>query len=148
MSKTTLEKVFSNKYVQLAALAAGGLALLRNWKKDSVSGVGRVSKVWNLSELVEACEELAEELQTNCEREDYPQYGWTNISFYTDKFGGTYVNLHYDHNTGVVTNWYGSEYAYEVNSKKFLRSLVKRELYRELKDRDLDYIYEMINAEY
>lgn len=42
MSKTTLEKVFSNKYVQLAALAAGGLALLRNWKKDSVSGVGRL----------------------------------------------------------------------------------------------------------
>lgn len=42
MSKTTLKKVFSNKYVQLAALAAGGLALLRNWKKDSVSGVGRL----------------------------------------------------------------------------------------------------------
>lgn len=42
MSKTTLEKVFSNKYVQLAALAAGGLALLRTWNKNSVSGVGEV----------------------------------------------------------------------------------------------------------
>ena len=44
MSKTTLEKVFCNKYVQLAALAAGGLALLRNWKKDSISGIGRVRR--------------------------------------------------------------------------------------------------------
>ena len=54
MSKTTLEKVFSNKYVQLAALAAGGLALLRNWKKDSVSGVGALYININRATLNEA----------------------------------------------------------------------------------------------
>lgn len=107
-----------------------------------------VGEVWNLRELVSECAKIAEELQTNYKQVDYPQYRWSQISFYTDPFGGTYVNLHYDWNTGVVTNWYGTESAYEVGSKKFLRSLIERELYRELKDRDLDYIYEMVNEEY
>lgn len=41
---TTLEKFFGNKYVQLAALIAGGLALYRSWNKKRASGVGSIKR--------------------------------------------------------------------------------------------------------
>ena len=44
MAKTGIEKVFGNRWVQLGALVAGGLALMRTWKtKKSVSGIGYAS---------------------------------------------------------------------------------------------------------
>lgn len=99
-------------------------------------------------ELVDVCSRIANELQTMIEVKEYPQYNWGGISFMTDKFGGTYVNLHYDYNTGVVTNWFGSEDAQEIYDEDQLRELVKREMNRMLQDRDLSYIYEMVNSEY
>lgn len=44
MAKTAIEKVFGNKYVQLAALVAGGLALFRTWKTKGTAGVGAARK--------------------------------------------------------------------------------------------------------
>lgn len=42
MAKTSIEKFFGNKYVQLGALIAGGLALVRTWKTKGAAGIGAV----------------------------------------------------------------------------------------------------------
>lgn len=47
---TAIERFFGNKYVQLAALAAGALALSRSWKKSGVSGIGDLTS-WNKRHL-------------------------------------------------------------------------------------------------
>lgn len=53
MAKTGIEKVFGNRWVQLGALVAGGLALMRTWKKKSVSGIGGVLWEYALKECAE-----------------------------------------------------------------------------------------------
>lgn len=42
MAKTSIEKFFSNKFVQLAALAAAGLGLWRSWSNKGTDGVGAI----------------------------------------------------------------------------------------------------------
>jgi hypothetical protein len=81
------------------------------------------------------CNEIGDRLQTGVLQKDYPQYKFSTIEFYTDRFGGTYVNLHYDWKTGKITNWFGEEYAYDIHTKEQLERVVERELYRELKAR-------------
>lgn len=99
-------------------------------------GIGAVSlDKMNIHRLIAICEEIADRLQTNVSVSNYPEHGYSMIEFYTDKFGGYYVCLHYDYNTGVVTNWFGEEYAYEVHTVDQLEKLVERELYRELEGR-------------
>lgn len=44
MAKTGIEKVFGNKWVQLGALVAGGLALMRSWHTKGTAGVGGCKK--------------------------------------------------------------------------------------------------------
>ncbi len=94
------------------------------------------------------CKDLAAKLQTICEVTKYPEYGWNAIAFMTDHFGGVYVNLHYDLQTNVITNWYGNKDATEVKSISFLSSLVEKEMNKTLESRDLYAISEMINDEY
>ena len=48
MAKTSIEKFFGNKYVQLGALIAGALALYRTWKKDAISGIGNNTDLYRM----------------------------------------------------------------------------------------------------
>lgn len=98
--------------------------------------------------FVKQCKEIAKNLQTIVEVKEYAQYGWAAIAFITDKFGGTYVNLHYDLNTNKVVNWYGHKDAREINDISFLSYFVNAEMKKELARRDLNKVYEMVNAEY
>ena len=119
----------------LLLLTLGAVALCVKPVRKAL-GIGAVSlDKMNIHRLIAICEEIADRLETNVSVSNYPEYGYSMIEFYTDKFGGYYVCLHYDYNTGVVTNWYGEEYAYEVHTVDQLEKLVERELYRELEGR-------------
>lgn len=118
--------------IAIAVVAVGAWLLA---KKKGVAGVGSVSLHGNLRDLVLLCNEIADRLQTNFKQIDYPQYRYSDLVFYTDPFGGTYVCLHYDYNTGEIVNWYGEDYATLINSQEQLEQLIERELYRELKGR-------------
>ena len=128
--------------------AAGALARLCIHKKKSVDGVGRVADINNFDELVDICKKIATELHTLLDIREYPEYGWARISFETDHFGGTYVNLHYDFNTGEIVNWYGHKDAQLINTEYQLRSLVKKELKKELKARNFEALQDMLDSEY
>ena len=122
--------------VGLLLVGAAAAAILLARKNKSVSGIGAIQlEGIDLRDLVLMCNEIGDRLQTGVLQTDYPQYRYSTIEFYTDRFGGTYVNLHYDWKTGKVTNWFGEEYAYEIHTKEQLEQLVERELYRELKAR-------------
>ena len=118
--------------IAIAAAAVGAWLCAR--KTKSVSGIGKVD-INDFEELVILCKSIAKRLQTRVKIQQYPQYGWASISFETDPFGGTYVNLHYDYNTGEVINWYGEDYATIINSQKQLERLVEQEYYSMLKGR-------------
>lgn len=94
------------------------------------------------------CKKIAKELHTIVEAKKYERYGWASIVFMTDKFGGTYLCLHYDLATNKVVNKYGFDSEEEIKSLARLKELVKAEHDKMLKERDLDYISEMINGEY
>ena len=98
--------------------------------------------------LVEYCENLANELHTMMEAREYAEFGWASICFETDKFGGTYVCLHYDLKTGVVTNWYGSEHARVIDTLDQLRMMVKYYMKKMLKSRDMNAVSDFINSQY
>ena len=118
------------------AIAAAAIGAWLFAKKKGVAGVGSVSlHEIDLRDLVSLCNEIADRLQTNFKQIDYPQYRYSDLVFYTDPFGGTYVCLHYDYNTGEIVNWYGEDYAILINSQEQLEQLIERELYRELKGR-------------
>ena len=119
--------------IAIAAAAVGAWLIA---KKKGVAGVGSVSLHGiDLRDLVLLCNEMADRLQTNFKQIDYQQYRYSDLVFYTDPFGGTYVCLHYDYNTGEIVNWYGEDYATLINSQEQLEQLIERELYRELKGR-------------
>ena len=94
------------------------------------------------------CKEIANNLHTMCEVKEYPEYGWAAIAFMTDKFGGTYINLHYNLHTNEIINWYGHKNAREIKDISFLSYFVRSEMEKEMKARDINAVYEMINAEY
>ena len=98
--------------------------------------------------LVEYCEKLAHELHTIMETREYTEFGWASIVFETDKFGGDYVNLHYDLNTGIVTNWYGSDRARVVDNLDQLKMMVKYYMKKMLKARDMNAVSDFINSQY
>ena len=102
----------------------------------------------SFNELTSICKNLASELHTMMEVHEYTQYGWAAISFMTDKFGGTYVHLHYDLKTGVVTNWYGSDHARVVETLDQLRMMVKYYMKKMLKARDMKALSDFINEQY
>ena len=102
----------------------------------------------NFNELTNVCKNLASDLHTMVEVSDYTEYGWSAISFMTDKFGGTYVNLHFDHKTGEVVNWYGSKKARKVESIDQLKMMVKYYMKKMLKARDMKALSDFINSQY
>lgn len=104
--------------------------------------------VTSFREFAEICKQIAYDLHTLVEIREYPQYDWASVIFETDKFGGSYLGLHYDYNTGVVTAEYGTDRAQEIYDEDQLRALVKRERDYMLQHRDMQYISDMINAEY
>ena len=101
------------------------------------------------NQFAAVCKEIANDLHTIVEVREYSQYGWGQVAFMTDHFGGIYVCLHYDMETGKVTNWYGMKMAKELrHNYSELYNLVKTEMERELKVRNLKQVCEFINAEY
>lgn len=124
----------SSSKIAIAAAAVGAWLFAKG--KKAISGIGSIKLDGiDLRDLVLMCNEIGDRLQTGVLQTDYPQYRYSTIEFYTDRFGGTYVYLHYDWKTGKITNWFGEEYAYEINTKEQLERVVERELYRELKGR-------------
>lgn len=107
-----------------------------------------VTTSMNFNELTNICKNIASELHTMVEVDDYKEYGWAAIAFMTDKFGGTYINLHFDHKTGEVINWYGHKNARKVETVDQLKMMVKYYMKKELKARDLDGLYDFINSQY
>lgn len=102
----------------------------------------------NLQEFVKVCKTIGNNLNTIVDVKDYSQYGWGQVSFMTDRFGGVYVCLHYDMNTKEVVNWYGEKSERRINDISNLSYFVKDEMKKALKERNLDKVYERINEEY
>lgn len=102
----------------------------------------------NYKDLVFACKCLAAFLQTHVEIKEYNEYGWAQIVFMTDKFGGSYTILHYDFGTGNLRKDFGTDNELDIDCLSTLYKVVKEDLEKMLKERDLDYISECINAEY
>ena len=94
------------------------------------------------------CKKIAQNLQTIVEIKSYPEYGWASIAFMTNKFGGLYVNLHYDLNTNEVVNWYGEKNERRISDISFLSYFVKEERDKMLSKRNMKKITALINAEY
>lgn len=106
-------------------------------------------KMTKFNQFAAVCKEIANDLHTIVEVREYSEYGWGQVAFMTDHFGGIYVCLHYDMETGKVTNWYGMKMAKELSHNySELYNLVKHEMKKMLKDRDLKEIGELVNAEY
>jgi hypothetical protein len=98
--------------------------------------------------LVSFCTSLAANLDTGLDVRDYDEYGWTGIAFETDAFGGTYAHIHFDHTTGVATNWYGRPDAVRIESFVHLAAIVKAALAEALRTRDFGAISEMLADQY
>lgn len=99
-------------------------------------------------DLVFACKCLAAFLETLVEIREYKEYGWVSIVFMTDKFGGSYTNLHYDLGTGNLRKDFGTDKELDIDCLSTLYKVVKEDLEHMLEVRDLDYISECINDEY
>lgn len=98
-------------------------------------------------EIISKAEQVAAKLNTMVEINDWSEFGWTEISFMTDKFGGTYVHINLNNETLRMINWYGRPEQTEINPD-FLEDFVKVELAKMLKVRDLDSVYEFVNSQY
>ncbi len=115
-------------------------------QKDHIHNIYGITRPFK--KFVILCQEIAREQNTMMEVKDYPQYGWASVAFMTDKFGGVYVSLHYDHKTRDVVNWFGHDGAVQLESVEQLKNLVKTEKEKLLQVRDLNKVYAMVNAEY
>ena len=102
----------------------------------------------DFKEFAKVCREIAKNLNTIVEVTNYSDYGWGQVTFMTDYFGGVYMSLHYDMKTGQVTNWYGTKDERRVNDISGLSYYVKDEMKKMLKARNLEEVSELINAEY
>lgn len=102
----------------------------------------------NFSEFSEFCTNLAKKLNTIVVIRNYDDYGWGSVAFMVDHFGGTYCNFHYNYETGVITDWYGSKDAKVISNKDELVSYITKMMHNILKVRNMTDIAEQINAEY
>ena len=100
------------------------------------------------SDLVFACKCLAAFLETHVDVKEYREYGWAQIAFKTDNFGGVYTILHYDFGTGNLRKDYGTEKELDIDRLSTLYKIVKEDLEHELQVRDFDALSDFINAEY
>ena len=81
----------------------------------------------NFNELTNICKNIASDLHTMVEIDDYKEYGWAAIAF---------------------INWYGHKNARKVETVDQLKMMVKYYMKKELKARDLDGLYDFINSQY
>ena len=102
----------------------------------------------NFNDFASTCKTIAENLHTMVDVKDYSDYGWGQVSFMIDNFGGTYVCLHFDMSTGNVTNWFGQKDAREINDMSFLSYFVKSEMEKMFKARNMQDVCDRINTEY
>lgn len=103
----------------------------------------------NFEEFSTLCKIIAAQLRTMVECTPYPDYNWGAVDFMTDKFGGCYTLLHYDYFTNVVTYFKGHPTRErEIRTFADLFETVQDDMYATLENRDLDAVYEMVNAEY
>jgi len=102
----------------------------------------------SFQKFVGVCKDIAKNLQTTCEVKKFTKYGWAEITFKVDNFGGTFACLHYDLCTNKIVNWYGEKDEREIKSVSFLPDFIKKEMRKELKERNIEAVYEKINEEY
>lgn len=102
----------------------------------------------NFELFVSICKKIAIVLDTICEVKEYKEYGWAGIAFMTDKFGGDYINLHYDIKTNKVVNWFGTKDAKEITDIKDFLNFVKKERDSMLASRNMEEVAELINEQY
>lgn len=94
------------------------------------------------------CKVVASRLHTMVEGHTYNDYGFASIAYMTDKFGGVYLMLHYDLESGKVIADYGSADEQEITSANQLCELVRARRDDMLEKRDMDGVYEFINSQY
>lgn len=92
--------------------------------------------------------EIAKRLHTMVKINVYQEYGFAQVAYMTDMFGGVYAIFHVDLNTGVTIYDYHGNDELKIDNFEMLEMIVKEKMNEAFESRDLDYIYEMINSEY
>ena len=112
------------------------------------SYVGTEVKVNNFDFFVSICKYVAEKLQTLEEHRDFPEHRFGRVIFETDRFGGTYADFSFKHDSGAVLYAAGTAEQEQIFSLERLIEIVKVQRSRLEKVRDLAAISAHINAEY
>jgi len=102
----------------------------------------------NYQDLFLSCKVIAACLETIVEIKEYKEYGWANIAFMTDHFGGVYAIFHYDYGTMELRKDYGKEEELDIDRIKTLYDIVKEENEKAMKARDFEALSEFINDQY
>lgn len=102
----------------------------------------------NYPDLVLACKCLAAFLKTNVDIKEYIYYGWAQIAFKTDNFGGVYTILHYDFGTGNLRKDFGTEKELDIDCLSTLYEIVKEDMEKMLEARDMEAVSDFINSQY
>lgn len=93
-------------------------------------------------------QEIAERLHTMVDVKIYTEYNFAQVTYMTDKFGGSYASYHIDLSTGVVTLNYGYNDAHIMSDMNEIEDITMTKMQEMLEKRDLKYISDMINSEY
>ena len=108
-----------------------------------------VLKPATFEEVCDICKAIANTQHTIVEIHDYPEYNWASIVFMTDKFGGCYLDLHWEHPTQKLILWRHCKEAREVTSVSQLKTLVSYYRSKEEKVRFADNsLSDFINSQY
>lgn len=102
----------------------------------------------NYTELVSICKRIAQEIGTMMEVKDYLQFGWSRITFMTDKFGGSYMGVNFNHNTLEAVFCLCAYEGQKVDGIVALVDRVREEKAKMEAARDLEAVYAHINEEY
>ena len=101
----------------------------------------------SFNKFTEFCKKVANEQNTMVEFKEYPEYRFGTASFMTDKFGGTYCHFKFDYDTLEIIDDFDAKITHYTTIGDIVNHITEhRKNEEEL--RDLDYIYESINAEY
>lgn len=92
------------------------------------------------------CEWIAKNAHCIVEVRNYEQYGWWGASFMTDMFGGCFVNICRKLDGTMYNHIHSKDEAIVANMAE-LSTLVKNEVEKAYKTRNLEEICEMINKE-
>lgn len=110
--------------------------------------VGTEIKVNTFGMFVAVCKLIAQDEHTLEEHREYAEYGWGQVTFETDRFGGGYASFNFDIRTGAVTYAKGQPEQEDITDLKRLIQIVRTQRKRMERVRDLRAVGERINAEY